>query len=77
MIIAPETSSPARYSILPCPKGCSGSGFLPANLKPIIEIIDEPASDRLLKASAVIAMEALNTPAMYLIIKRTRFKNIP
>ena len=29
-----ETPSPAQYSILPCPNGCSLSGFFAASLNP-------------------------------------------
>ena len=55
--IAAETTIPDKYSILPCPNGCSISGLVPASLNPIRVTRDEPASDRLLNASAVIAME--------------------
>ena len=40
-------------------------------------ITEEPASDRLLNASAVIAIDELSTPARYLIPKRTMFKKMP
>ena len=51
------TISPDRYSILPCPNGCPGSGFCPAMRNPVSVISEEPASERLLNASAVIAIE--------------------
>ena len=38
---------------------------------------EEPASDRLLKASAVMAMEPLKTPARYFPIKSSTFRPIP
>ena len=65
-IISIETISPVTYSILPCPKGCSLSGFLPAILNPISVITDDAASERLLSASPIIATEAVNMPAVSL-----------
>ncbi len=44
-------------------KGCSGSGSADDNLKPSRVITEDPASDKLLKASAVIAIEWLINPA--------------
>ena len=76
-IINIETIKPAIYSILPCPKGCSASGFFPAILKPIMEIIEEPASERLLKASAVIATDFAINPAKSFPQKRKIFNTIP
>jgi subfamily B ATP-binding cassette protein MsbA len=77
-ILHPEaTTSPETYSILPCPNGCSVSGFAPASLKPSSVTIEEPASERLLKASAVIAMELLKVPARNLPIKSSTLNNIP
>ena len=52
-----ETNSPEIYSIRPCPKGWSESGFCPAILKPASVMMEDAASDRLLNASAVMAME--------------------
>ena len=75
--IASEIKSPAIYSNLPCPNGCSKSGFFPENRNPIKEIKEEKASDKLLKASAVIATEPLSTPAMYLNKNKRIFKQIP
>ena len=66
MIMIMDTISPATYSMRPCPKGCVGSARLPERRKPMSVITDEPASDRLLKASATTAMEPLRTPAMSL-----------
>lgn len=75
--IASEIRSPAMYSNLPCPNGCSKSGFFPENKKPIKEIKEEKASDKLLKASAVIATELLSTPAIYLNKNSRIFRQIP
>ena len=70
-IITIDTIKPDIYSPLPCPNGCSLSAFLPVNLNPARVIIEEPASDKLLNASAVIATEPLNIPAKYLKAKRS------
>ena len=72
-----DTSRPDTYSMRPCPKGWWGSGFWPAILKPIRVMMEEPASERLLKASAVIAMELHRTPARNFPAKRQRFRKIP
>ena len=53
--MAIDTASPETYSIRPCPKGCSLSEGAQAILKPTRVTTDEPASERLLKASATIA----------------------
>lgn len=75
--IAREISNPAIYSNLPCPKGCSKSGFFSENKNPIKEIKEENASDKLLNASAVIATEPLSTPAIYLNRNKRIFRQIP
>ena len=75
--IATDTRSPEIYSILPCPNGCSGSGSCPESRKPINVMIEEPASDRLLNASAVIAIEPLTVPAIHLPKKSRIFSPIP
>ena len=75
--IATETRSPEIYSMRPCPKGCSVSGFCPESLKPTRVITEEPASDKLLKASAVMVIEPLRIPASHFPIKRKMFKAIP
>ena len=72
-----ETINPEMYSIRPCPKGWSESGFWPAILKPIKVMIDDAASDKLLNASAVTAMELLSTPAKNLKPNNKRLKKIP
>ena len=71
------TSSPARYSARPWPKGCPSSAFCPASLNPTRVTTDEPASDRLLKASAVMAMEPVTTPAKNLPADSSRLSTIP
>ena len=76
-IIIVDSARPARYSTLPCPKGCSASGFFAAIAKPSSVIIDEPASERLLNASAVIATEPDMRPAKYLTANSRMFRNIP
>ena len=75
--ITSATATPEMYSILPCPNGCPGSGFLEARRKPASVITDEPASDRLLKASAVTAMEPESIPARYLPAKSSMLRNMP
>ena len=49
----------------------------PASLNPIKVTKEEPASDRLLNASAVMEMELLMVPAMNFPANRHIFKNIP
>ena len=72
-----DTATPDKYSILPWPKGWPGSGFFEARRNPSSVITDEPASDRLLNASAVTAMEPAMEPAMYLPAKSRIFRKIP
>ena len=72
-----ETPKPDTYSILPCPNGWSASAFMPENLNPTREINDDPASDRLLNASAVMAIDPLITPARYLPANRQTLSAIP
>ena len=75
--IRPATTRPEIYSIRPWPKGCSGSGFCPPRRKPSSVMTEEPASDRLLNASAVMAMEPESAPAKNLPAKSRTFKKIP
>ena len=77
MMIISDTISPLIYSMRPWPNGCSVSAGAPAILKPTSVMMEEPASDRLLKASAVMAMEAVRVPAKNLAANSTRFKKIP
>lgn len=72
-----ETASPERYSARPWPKGWSGSGILAAMRKPSSVTTEEPASDRLLNASAVMAMEPERVPAKNFPAKSSRFRPIP
>ena len=72
-----ETIKPEMYSSRPWPKGCSGSGFCPASLKPSSVTMLAPASERLLKASAVMAMEPESVPASSLSAKSSTLKPMP
>ena len=76
-IMSIDTMSPVTYSIRPCPKGCSGSGFCPAILNPTIVTTLDPASPRLLNASAIIATEFEMMPADSFAANRMMFKTIP
>ena len=77
IIIRTDTNRPDIYSILPCPNGWSVSGFLSAIIKPASDITDEPASERLLNASAIIEIAPLMLPAINFPIKRNTFNTIP
>lgn len=72
-----ETSSPVRYSSRPWPKGWPSSAFWPASLKPTSVTTDEPASDKLLNASAVMEIEAESTPAQSLPAESSRLSRMP
>ena len=72
-----DTTRPETYSSRPWPKGWSRSGSLAARWKPRSVTTEDPASERLLKASAVMAMEALRNPARSLQAKSRRFKAMP
>ena len=52
-----DTTRPEIYSILPCPKGCSLSGFCLDTTKPNNVTSELPASERLFNASARIDTE--------------------
>lgn len=75
--IRPATIRPDMYSMRPWPKGWSVSGFLPARRKPSSVTAEEPASDRLLKASAVTAMEPDSCPAKNLPMNSRIFSAMP
>ena len=75
--ISPDTTRPDMYSMRPWPKGCSGSGLRPARRKPSSVTSEEPASDRLLKASAVMAMDPLTEPAKNFTANSSKFSPIP
>lgn len=72
-----DTISPEMYSILPWPNGWSVSGLFPPRRKPKRVTKDEPASERLLKASAVTEMAPERVPATNLIINKSTFNIIP
>ena len=65
------------YSILAWPNGCSLSAGFAAILKLTKDIIDDPASERLLSASAIIAIENESIPATSLIAASIRLVIIP
>ena len=58
------TTSDAMYSMRAWPKGWSSSAGLPASLNDSSEITDEPASERLLTASAAMDTEPDTVPTM-------------
>ena len=66
-----------KYSIRPYPYGWSLSGAFPANFAPIIVIMDDNASVKLLTASKVIAMELVTIPTNALKATRIRLTTIP
>ena len=72
-----ETTIAVIYSIRPCPKGCSASAGLFAILNPMIVIIEEAASDKLLNASAKIETELESNPTDNLIKKSNELVIIP
>ena len=61
-----EITIAVRYSALPCPNGCSLSGSLLANFVPTIVIIEDAASDILLTASKMIAIDPAIAPTVAL-----------
>ena len=75
--IRAETIRPAIYSILPWPNGWSWSAGFPAILKPIRVTMEEPASERLLKASATIEIAPVKRPARILIVNKSKLQHIP
>ncbi len=75
--ISMDTARPERYSARPWPKGWPGSGALAAMRKPSSVTTEEPASERLLKASAVMATEPERVPAKNLPKNSSRFSPIP
>ena len=75
--ITMDTTSPDTYSMRPWPKGWWLSGFWAASLKPRRVTTEEPASERLLKASAVMAMDPLRSPARNFPTNSSRFNAMP
>ena len=72
-----EITIDAMYSILACPNGWSRSAGFADILKLTNVMIDEPASERLFNASAIIAADALIIPIKSLIKARNIFVHIP
>ena len=66
-----------RYSTLPYPKGCFLSGSLPASFAPTMVIRELPASEILLTASSVMAMECVSRPIAALNPARNTLAMIP
>ena len=66
-----------KYSILPYPYGWDSSGAFPASFAPIIVMIDDNASVRLLTASNVIAIELTSIPMVALNATNIRFTTMP
>ena len=75
--ISTATPRPERYSIRPWPKGWWASGFCPARWKPSRVMAEEPASERLLKASAVMATEPARVPASSFPANSRMFRKMP
>jgi hypothetical protein len=65
--------SAEKYSILPCPYGCSLSGFLLESLVPMIVMVEESTSLRLFNASSIIAIELDRNHTIALKITKTMF----
>ena len=72
-----DTIIEATYSIRACPKGCARSAGLAEMRKDTSEIICEPASERLLKASAVIEIAPASVPTVSLPAKSSRLTMTP
>ena len=72
-----ETPRPAQYSILPCPKGCSLSGFFAASLNPKTVIMELPASDRLFIPSETTEMAPAKSPEIIFETQSRIFTIIP
>ena len=68
-----ETTSEVTYSMRPWPNGWLRSGALPASLVPIIVMMLDRASLKLLTASVMMAMEFDMKPTAALKPTRTRF----
>jgi len=72
-----DTMSAEIYSIRPCPKGCSSSAGLLAIFTPTKLISDEPASDRLLKASAVTDTLCTISPTINFTMNKNTLHKMP
>ena len=75
--ITMDTTRPETYSSRPCPKGWPRSGAWAESLKPSRVTTEEPASERLLAASAVMAMDPVARPASSFPPNSSTFKAIP
>ena len=73
----PDTIMALRYSIRPYPKGCFLSAGLAASLVPTIVMTEERASDRLLTASRITAIELDASPMAALNPARKMLVTIP
>jgi hypothetical protein len=71
------TANAAIYSNLPCPKGCSLSAGLLASFTPKKLIMEEAASERLLKASAVTEILLMIHPTVSFTANRVILQTIP
>ncbi len=76
-IINISTIKPEIYSSRPCPKGCSLSTGFAAKRKPINVTTDEPASEMLLNASAMMATEPARIPKTSFPINRRTLRIMP
>lgn len=72
-----ETIRPEMYSIRPCPKGCSSSGFFPASLNPSTDTKDDAASERLLKESANMATDFVTIAPISFETNSNMFRKMP
>ena len=66
-----------KYSIRPYPYGWFLSGAFPANLVPMMVMMDESASVKLLTASKVMAIEFTRIPIVALKATSIRFTTMP
>ena len=66
-----------KYSIRPCPYGCSASALRPDNLKLKKDTKDPPASATLWIASLIMAMEPIRKPMINSPKQTNTFTTIP
>ena len=76
-VMSRETIKPDMYSIRPWPKGCSGSAGRLAIFSPAMVTTEEPVSDRLLKASAIMDTLPDKRPASSLKANKMRLQIMP
>ena len=72
-----DTTNAEIYSIRPWPKGCSSSAGLLAILTPTKLMSEEPASDRLLNASAITDTLCTVNPTINFTIKSRMLQKMP